>query len=287
MSELAILSATAPAPRFDMVPFAGAEILAARLGDDVRVPMKRFCEAVGLPWAAQHQRIKRDEVLREGVSMMLIPSEGGPQEQLTLPLDLIPGFLFTAEAKRYAPELQERVRLFRAECFRVLHRHFFGGRSTPPADLSGSAAIAREGSRLIQLLKRETNPRLRRHLHDQLDQLCVAQAISTPALDAIGADAIAPAELVAAFMRGLETLSTMGVVWNHSGRPGSIAFDLAEVLGHFERLMIPMPAIGVMARALRDHGPVVDATVPMISNITGRHVLCWVFDDQARLAGAC
>lgn len=280
MSELMILAAAAPAPRFESVPFAGAEILAARRGDEVRVPMKRFCEAIGLPWAAQRQRIQRDEVLREGASMMLIPSEGGPQEQLTLPLDLIPGFLFTAEARRYAPELQERVRLFRSECFRVLHRHFFGTRSTPaPVDQGAAAAIAREGSRLVQLLKRETSPRLRRFYHDQLDQICVAQGIATPALEAIGADAIAPAELVSGFMRGLETLSIMGVVWNHCAQPGIVAFDLAEVLGHFDRLMIPMPALGLMARALRDHGPIVDATVPMISNITGRHHLCWVFKD--------
>jgi hypothetical protein len=282
MSELMMLAAATPAPRFETVPFAGTDILAARLGDQIRVPMKRFCEAVGLPWAAQRQRIQRDEVLSEGASMMLIPSDGGPQEQLTLPLDLIPGFLFTAEAKRYAPELRERVRLFRAECFRVLHGHFFGARSTPaPIDLPGTAAITREGARLVQSLKRETSPRLRRFYHDQLDQVCLAQGIATPALDAIGADAIAPAKLVGGFMRGLETLSTMGVVWNHSREPGTVAFDLAEVLGHFERLMIPVPAIAIIARALRDHGPIVDATVPMISNLTGRHHLCWVFADRA------
>jgi len=265
-------------PRFETVPFAGTDILAARLGDQVRVPMKRFCEAVGLPWAAQQQRIRRDDVLREGVSMMLIPSDGGPQEQLTLPLDLIPGFLFTAEAKRYAPELRERVRLFRAECFRVLHQHFFGARSAPvPVDPGAAAAIAREGTRLVQLLKRETSPRVRRYYHDQLDQICTAQGIDTPAIDAIGADAIAPAELVGPFMRGLETLSTMGVVWNHSREPGIVAFDLAEVLAHFDAFMIDMPAIGIIARALRQNGPIIDATVPMISNITGRHRLCWVF----------
>ncbi|MFZ5705707.1 MAG: phage antirepressor N-terminal domain-containing protein [Pseudomonadota bacterium] len=269
-----------PAARFDVVPFAGSGILAARIGDEVRVPMKRFCETIGLPWAAQQQRIRRDDVLREGVSMMLIPSEGGPQEQLTLPLDLIPGFLFTAEARRYKPELQERVRLFRAECFRVLHQHFFGRATAPaPADLPGMAAASRETTRLVQMLKRETSPRIRRLHHHQLQQLCQAQGFDAPPLESIGADAIAPAELVGPFMRGLETLSTLGVVWNHSREPGKIAFDLAEVLQAFQERMIPMPGIAIMARALRDHGPVIDATVPMISNITGRHVLCWVFAD--------
>ncbi len=283
MSELMMLAAAAPAPRFESVPFHGTDILATRLGEQVRVPMKRFCEAVGLPWAAQRQRIQRDEVLREGASMMLIPSDGGPQEQLTLPLDLIPGFLFTAEAKRYAPELRERVRLFRAECFRVLHHHFFGAPVAPPSpvDPAAAAAIVREGSRLVQLLKRETSPRLRRFYHDQLDQVCAAQGIATPAIDAIGADAIAPAELVGPFMRGLETLSTMGVVWNHSAEPGTVAFDLAEVLAHFEQRAIPMPAMSIMANALRHHGPIIDATVPMISNLTGRHHLCWVFKEEA------
>jgi hypothetical protein len=268
-----------------MVPFQGAAILAARCGDAVRVPMKRFCETIGLPWDAQRQRIQRDEVLRQGASMMLAPSDRGLQEQLTLPLDLIPGFLFGAEAKRYAPELRERVRLFRAECFRVLHDHFFGSPPSPaPArtvDLIGSAAAARESFRLIAALKRERNPRIRRTYHAMLSRICDAQEVDVPPIDAIGADAIAPAELIGPFFRGLETLTMMGVVWNHSARPGEIAIDLAEILGHFQRLGISMPAIDEMARALADHGPIVDATVPMISNITGKHALCWVFRDDA------
>lgn len=278
MFEIAAL----PAPRFDAIPFAGAEILAARIDDQVRVPMKPLCAAIGLPWEPQRKRIMRDPVLAKGASMMEVPSRGGAQRQLTLPLELLAGFLFTAEADRYAPGTRERVHLFRERCFAVLHDHFFTRRQVGPAiDPATTAALARETTRAVQSLRRETSPRLRRLYHDQLERLCLAQGFDAPPVDAIGADALPSAELVARFLRGLETLTMMGVVWNHGATPGRIAFDLAEVLAEFGRLMIPMPSIAIMARALRDHGPIIDATEPMISNITGRHHLCWVFEEGA------
>ncbi|MDB5724974.1 MAG: hypothetical protein JWQ16_1728 [Novosphingobium sp.] len=269
--------------RFDTISVHGRDILAALDGDSIRVPMKPFCETIGVPWDAQRQRIQRDEVLSEGASMMLVPSAGGLQEQVTLPLDLIPGFLFGIQARRFAPELRERIRIFRRECYRILHDHFFSPDRSPPAqtvDLIGTAAAARESFRLISTLKRETNPRIRSTYHALLSTLCAAQGIDAPAIGEIGADALPARALVDPFFEGLETLTMLGVVWNHGSRPGEIAFNLAEVLDHFADYGIPIPAIGQISRALLEHGPIVGATKPMISNITGAPMLCWVFRDE-------
>ena len=57
------------------------------------VGMKALCEQMGLQWEAQLKRIKRDENLSQGMSMMDIPSNGGTQEMVCLPLDMINGWL--------------------------------------------------------------------------------------------------------------------------------------------------------------------------------------------------
>ncbi|MCZ4341545.1 hypothetical protein O4H52_08030 [Sphingomonadaceae bacterium G21617-S1] len=281
MSELLTIPAAADAPRFDMVPFAGTEILAAQDRDEVRVPMKPLCGAIGLPWEPQRKRIGRDPVLAEGASMMEVPTRGGVQRQLALPLHLVPGFLFTADADRYAPELRERVHLFRKECFQVLHAHFACRPVEPVEPIAIDPATAREGVRLVTMLKRETSPEIRRMYHGFLDQLCAGQGIATPAIAAIGADALPSAELVAPLLRGLETLTMMGIVWNHSSQPGVIAFDLAELLEHFDRLMITMPAMSSMSQSLREHADPVFEKVSIVSNLTGRPRLCWAYEDRA------
>lgn len=41
--------------------------------------MKPICENIGLDWKAQYARIKRDEVLSQGMVIITIPSQGGEQ----------------------------------------------------------------------------------------------------------------------------------------------------------------------------------------------------------------
>ena len=110
------------------VPFHEDLLWAAREGERVQVAVKAICESIGVAWHGQFQRIQRDAILREGVRVIGIPSPGGVQETVCLPLELLPGFLFGIDDRRIKdPERRAKVLAYKRECHAVLFRHFFGG----------------------------------------------------------------------------------------------------------------------------------------------------------------
>ena len=109
------------------VEFYGDQIIGVlvRIGDEaqVYVPIRPICDYLGLVWSGQFERIKRDEVLVEaikGVRVTRTPQQGGTQEMLCLPLELIPGFLFGVNAARVKDKLKEKIIRYRRECYRRL-----------------------------------------------------------------------------------------------------------------------------------------------------------------------
>ena len=112
------------------VEFHGDTIWAIERGDEVLVAIKPICESMGMQWEAQLKRIKRDEILTQGMSIMDIPSPGGAQETMCLPLNLIPGWLFGVDDRRITDEnVRQKVLTYKRECYAVLYSHFFNGRS--------------------------------------------------------------------------------------------------------------------------------------------------------------
>ncbi len=116
----------------------------------VLVPLRQFCQYLGVDWASQYQRTKRDEILaREMMSVVitttLIPVRGQRQSYpaLCLPLDLLPGWLFNISPSRVKPEYRERVQRYRGLCYRALWRAFQRGELFPvgePTNLEASAS---------------------------------------------------------------------------------------------------------------------------------------------------
>ena len=88
------------------------------------VAMKPIVENIGLQWEAQFKRIKRNDILNSAISMMEIPSNGGEQQMICLPLDYLNGWLFGVDARRVKPEIRSRLLTYQRECFRVLNEHF-------------------------------------------------------------------------------------------------------------------------------------------------------------------
>lgn len=149
------------------VDFYGDSILGALVEAEagaeprIYVPVRPICDALGLSWAGQRERLMRDEVLAEaarGVRVTRTPGRGGgTQEMLCLPLDLLPGFLFGVAVARVKPELQERVQLYRRECFRVLWEAFRPSVApAPPAPAGASGAeLAYQLAQAVASLARE------------------------------------------------------------------------------------------------------------------------------------
>jgi P22_AR N-terminal domain/ORF6C domain len=130
----------------------GLMVVLVEIGGErqVLVPLRQFCQYLGVDWASQYQRTKRDEILaREMMSVVitttLIPVRGQRQSYpaLCLPLDLLPGWLFTISPSRVKPEYRERVQRYRGLCYRALWRAFQRGELFPveePTSLEASAS---------------------------------------------------------------------------------------------------------------------------------------------------
>lgn len=112
----------------DEIPAAIVEVEGQQT---VYVPLNPICEFLGVNWSGQLQRVRRDPVLSEvarSVTVITDPGEsgkgGGPQTLLCLPLDMLHGWLFSLNATRVRPDLQEKIIRYQRECYRALAAAF-------------------------------------------------------------------------------------------------------------------------------------------------------------------
>ncbi|WP_280565114.1 phage antirepressor N-terminal domain-containing protein, partial [Chromohalobacter sp. 48-RD10] len=115
------------------VDFHGTAIPTFNAGGIVRVAMKPICDAIGLQWESQYNRIKRHPVLASTISMMnMVAADGKRRKLLTLPLNKLNGWLFGIDTNRVKPEIREKLVEYQAECFDVLSDYWQKGQATNP-----------------------------------------------------------------------------------------------------------------------------------------------------------
>lgn len=133
------------------IDFYGNSIVAVLKDGVPYVAMKPICENIGLQWEPQRKRIQRTPALAEGASMMEVPSEGGLQQTVCLPLDMLNGWLFGIDVNRVKPELKDKLIRYQKECYGVLFKHFFKkqGQSAPVAT-AVELLPAERGARIIK-----------------------------------------------------------------------------------------------------------------------------------------
>lgn len=269
-----------------LVPFHGHALLTIKDGETVRVAMKPICDAIGLDWSAQFRRIERHPVLGSTVAMMAMVAEDGKQREIvTLPLDFINGWLFGIDANRVRPALKDRLIDYQRECFAALAAYWQQGVATNPraraATIPQLLATGREVRRLLQELKRETNPALRRTLHAQLEQACRLIAIPAPALDEIGRDATPDHEnpLLEEFWEVFEMLdANQAAGLNHARTPELIAINLPQLRAVASAAKLALPDMLTLRRLLRAcRSPRFVAVKAVNSAHADGTVKCWVF----------
>lgn len=282
-----------------IVPFHGHPLLTTNDGDIVRVAMKPICEAIGLDWSAQFRRIKRHPVLGStvammatvaggGIAMMATPSDGGAQDTVTLPLDFLNGWLFGIDASRVKPEIRDRLIDYQRECFAALAAYWQQGVATNPraraATIPQLLATGREIRKLLQELKRETNPAVRRTLYAQLEQHCRLISIPTPALEEIGQDAVPDHEspLLEAFWDIVDALQQQPRNQiDHSRKEELVALNLPQVYAAAAAAKMTLPDMSTMRRLLRAClAPCFVAVKAVNSAHVPGTVKCWVFSQQ-------
>jgi P22_AR N-terminal domain len=112
------------------VNFDHDTLFAVERGDGVHVAIKPICDAVGIAWNTQLERLKRDPILAEGTTVMVMPAVGGMQETTCLRLDLVRVWLFTIDESRVKDEeTRQKVLIYKRKCHAALVQHFYGRRA--------------------------------------------------------------------------------------------------------------------------------------------------------------
>lgn len=128
-----VIAATATAQgRSVTVPFHGANLFVVEHNGEPYTPMKPVVEGAGLTWHGQHAKLKANQ-RQWGVLDLRIPSAGGAQEMICIPLRKLPGWLMTIDPGRLkSPEVRARVVEYQNECDDVLWQYWNEGVAINP-----------------------------------------------------------------------------------------------------------------------------------------------------------
>ncbi len=120
------------ATRAITVPFHGADLYVVEHESQPYTPMKPIITGMGLTWHGQHAKIKAN-ARRWGVLELRIPSSGGLQDMLCMPLRKLPGWLSGIEAgKVKSEEARAKVAEYQNECDDVLWQYWNDGIAINP-----------------------------------------------------------------------------------------------------------------------------------------------------------
>jgi hypothetical protein len=82
--------------------------------------LRHVCRELGMDWNAQHQRLLRDERLARHRVTLTVPTTGGPQRVICLPVELIPEWLLGIDVARLQWQVRERVIHYQQMCRVIL-----------------------------------------------------------------------------------------------------------------------------------------------------------------------
>lgn len=103
----------------------GQEIVIATHGNEKYVAIKPICEAIGVNFQNQLEKIKEDEILGQLYTLRGTTGSDGKEYKMgTIPLKFVFGWLFTINPNNVKPEIKQNVITYRLECYNALFDTF-------------------------------------------------------------------------------------------------------------------------------------------------------------------
>ncbi|HEO8934591.1 TPA: phage antirepressor N-terminal domain-containing protein [Serratia marcescens] len=118
--------ATLEAVSTSSVQFHGQPIITAMAAGVAYVAMKPIVENLGMSWSTQTRKLL-SQVDKYGYAHMNIPSKGGIQQMLCIPLRKLNGWLFSINPAKVRADIREKLISYQEECFTVLHDYWTKG----------------------------------------------------------------------------------------------------------------------------------------------------------------
>lgn len=93
--------------------------------DEQMVAIRPICEALGIDWEGQRQRIERDEILSStAFTIKAVAADGKEREMTAIPYMFIFGWLFSIDVSKVNEAAKKNVLNYKMECYKVLFEHF-------------------------------------------------------------------------------------------------------------------------------------------------------------------
>lgn len=90
-----------------------------------RVAVRPICDALGIDFSSQLQRLKRDEILSSTVvTITTVGADKKEREMITIPFKFVFGWLFTIDTSKVKEEAQAAVLNYKMSCYDALYNHF-------------------------------------------------------------------------------------------------------------------------------------------------------------------
>lgn len=136
------------------IPFHGDVIEAIRDGDDISVAIRPTCEAIGLDYSAQLQRLKRQPWATVGMTHT-VGADGKPREMATVDRRTFTMWLATVDTNRIkSGDARELLIAYQTEAADALDKYFHqGGVINPRADEHQINALIFQSRAQIELLQ--------------------------------------------------------------------------------------------------------------------------------------
>lgn len=113
------------------LPFHGQKIITAMVAGVAYVAMKPIVENIGLDWKSQYAKLVSQRE-KFGCGDITIPTKGGVQQMLCIPLKKLNGWLFSINPAKVRDAVREGLIRYQEECFTALHDYWSKGVATNP-----------------------------------------------------------------------------------------------------------------------------------------------------------
>lgn len=91
-----------------------------------RVAVKPICEALGINYPTQLEKLKNDPILGDSTVPLggIVGADKKEREMQTIPFKYVFGWLFRIDSRKVKPESRESVMKYQMECYDALYNHF-------------------------------------------------------------------------------------------------------------------------------------------------------------------